>query len=99
MKTSRQTLPLDYLAECSDKLLDDYILEQMSHAANLRGVILTEIEQLVNTLVNVEVGRLLRNKELSTAVQFRRGARKVAQIAHDQPLELPGGDTKPPRKK
>lgn len=68
-------LPWEYLGECSETSLQNFMLVQLETAAKIRRVIAAESEHLVEALVSAEVARLLleKSEEISRMGTLRQG--------------------------
>lgn len=55
-------LPWEYLSECSETALQNFMISQLNVAAGLRKTIAAESEKLIEALVLTEVSRLLIEK-------------------------------------
>jgi hypothetical protein len=67
--------PFEYLSDCSETSLQNFQMAQLDVAANLRKVLRTELERLIDALTNAEIARMLTENraELARMAQLRQG--------------------------
>lgn len=73
---SEKKVPLEYLRECSNESMSNFVSAQLNRAAEIRKGIRADLEQLVESLVNAEVARVLMQerdslREISDSRQRR----------------------------
>lgn len=66
---------LEYMRDCSEEGIENFVLKQSEIAALLRRQIRGDVDQLIEALVNVEVANLLmhRGAELAEIASARQG--------------------------
>lgn len=62
----KPSLPLNFLFGCSDAMLDNYRLEQMSRVANLRAAIQKLMVELQETMLNVQLSAWFKENDRQT---------------------------------
>src|SRR6185437_13377026 len=70
-----QNFPWEYLSECSEMSLQNFLLAQLNLAASIRKIIAAEQEKLIEALTNAEVARIIHEdiEKLSHTANLRQG--------------------------
>lgn len=68
-------IPIEYLTDCSEEGIENFVLKQSEIAALLRKQLRADVDRLIEALVNVEVANLLmhRGTELAEIANARQG--------------------------